>query len=225
MDPVRSLVEGLFRFDLWRNFRRVCWIGNWPPELPEGPVIAYSNHHSYYDGHLAWLLFRARLHRPPTTWMEEWDRFPFFAALGAQPFPLDDATRRAATIRRTGRRFEDDPQTVLIYYPEGRLHSPDEGIAPFDEAALQRIADFYEEARWWPYATHVTWRSGARPTALLTGGTVHDADGNEQARLTQLWQKLQQPRNGSNHVLLEGSRSAHELFDFSVLSSVFERYL
>lgn len=222
---MRSLVEGLLRFDLWRNFRRVYWIGNWPPDLPEGPVIAYSNHHNYYDGHLAWLLVRTRLGRPPTIWMEEWDRFPFFAAVGAQPFPLGDPARRAATIRRTGRRFRDDPRTVLIYYPEGHLHPPDEGIAPFDEAALRRLADLYEDAQWWPYATHVTWRSSAKPTALLTGGAVHDTDGTERSRLTQLWQELQQPRNASSRVLLEGSRSAHDVGDFSALSSFFERCL
>ncbi|PSQ74578.1 MAG: acyltransferase, partial [Bacteroidetes bacterium QH_9_64_21] len=124
MAPIRRLVEALLRFGLRRTFRQVCWVGDWPPSLPDGPVIAYANHHHFYDGHLAWLLFPRRLDRPSTIWMADWERAPFFAAVGAQPFPDDDPARRAATLRRTARRFRAHPRTVLVYYPEGTLHAP-----------------------------------------------------------------------------------------------------
>jgi len=225
VDPVPWLVEALLRHDLRRSFRRVCWVGDWPPAPPDGPVIAYANHHHYYDGHLGWLLFQERLDRSATLWMAEWDRFPFFGALGAQPFPPDDPARRAATLRRTARRFRDTPQTVLIYYPEGELKSPDGGIRPFDPDALTRLAGLYPEAQWWPFAVHVTWRGDARPTALLTGGPPHEADGHERERLVDRWTTLRQAAPGPTRLLLDGTRSASDRWSFSVLASFFERYL
>ena len=201
------------------------WVGPEPSTLPDGPVIAYANHHHFYDGHLAWLLFRRYLERPPTLWMAEWDRFPFFAAVGAQPFPPDDPARRAATVRRTARRFRARPRTVLVYYPGGTLHRPEDGIQDFSADAVARLARLYPAATWWPYAVHVTWRNEATPTALLTGGSPHEADGQEHARLQQLWRRLQTPQDRPSTTLLRGYRSAEEWWDFSFASSFFERYL
>lgn len=225
MDPVRWLVEALLRYDLRRAFRRVCWVGAWPPALPDGPVIAYANHHHYYDGHLGWLLFQRRLGRPATLWMAEWDRFPFFGAVGAQPFPPDAPARRAATLRRTARRFRATPRTVLIYYPEGELRAPDGGVRPFDPEATERLARLYPDARWWPFAVHVTWRGSARPTALLTGGPAHEADGHERERLADHWTALRRADPGPLRPLLDGTRSASERWSFSFAASFFERYL
>lgn len=225
MAPIRRLVEALLRFGLRRTFRRVCWVGDWPPSLPDGPVIAYANHHHFYDGHLAWLLFCRRLNRPSTLWMADWDRAPFFAAVGAQPFPEDDPSRRAATLRRTGRRFRAQPRTVLVYYPEGTLHTPDEGILAFDASAIRRLARLYPDATWWPYAVHVTWRGEAQPTAFLTGGTPHDPDGEEQARLQRLLAALRDGSPNPTTTLLRGHRSFEEQWNLSLTSSFFERYL
>ena len=225
MDPVRWLVETLLRSDLRSAFRRVCWVGNWPPPLPDGPVIAYANHHHYFDGHLGWLLFTETLGRPSTLWMAEWDRFPFFGAVGAQPFPPDGPDRRAATLRRTARRFRNAPDTVLIYFPEGELRCPDDGIGPVDPDAVQRLARLYPEAQWWPLALHVTWRGHARPTALLTGGPAHTADGHERDRLHEQWTTLQASDPGPHHTLVGGRRSAAELWSFSFTAPLFRRYL
>lgn len=225
MAPVRWLVETLLRSDLRGAFRRVCWIGEWPPDLPDGPVIAYANHHHYFDGHLGWLLFTELLDRPSTLWMAEWDRFPFFGAVGAQPFPPEAPERRAATLRRTARWFRDAPDTVLIYYPEGELRSPDGGIEPFDPDALKRLARLYPDAHWWPFALHVTWEGHARPTAFLSGGPSHSPDGTEHDRLTTLWASLQEPSPSPQTVVLDGRRSAAETWSFSFAASFFKRYL
>lgn len=222
---MHRLVEALLRFDLRRAFRRVCWVGDWPPPLPNGPVIAYSNHHHFYDGHLAWLLFRATLERPPTLWMAEWDRFPFFGAVGAQPFPPDDASRRAATIRHTARRFRTEPQTVLVYYPAGTLHPPEDGIGTFEASTADRLARLYPEATWWPYTVHVTWWNEAAPTALLTGGSPHQVDGQEQERLQDLWHHLHRSSPQPRRTLLDGYGSLEEWWDFSFTAPFFERYL
>jgi hypothetical protein len=189
-------------------------------------MIAYANHHHFYDGHLAWLLFRERLDRAATLWMAEWDRYPFFGAVGAQPFPPDDPLRRAATVRRTARRLRTQPRTVLVYYPEGTLHSPDSGLRAFDASAPQRLGRLFPEATWWPYAVHVTWWDESTPTALVTGGSPHEADGQEHARLQRLWWTLQDPdERPSTHLLLEGFNSPEERWSFSFAASFFERYL
>ena len=224
MDPIPWLVELLLRTDLRRTFRRICWVGDWPPSLPDGPIIAYCNHTHYYDGHLGWLLFQDRLDRSATLWMAEWQRFPFFGAVGAQPFPRDDAGERAATLRRTARRFHNNPETVLIYYPEGELHASAEGIRSFAPSATRRLGRLYPQATWWPFAIRVTWDGEAHPTAYLAGGPGHAADGKERARLSTLLNSLS-PDAGSVRTLMEGRRSQSERWDFSFAAPFFERYL
>jgi len=225
VDPLRRLVEALLRWDLRGAFRMVHWVGAWPPALPDGPVIAYANHHHYFDGHLAWLLFQQRLGRPATLWMAEWDRFPFFGAVGAQPFPPDDASRRAATLRRTGRRFREAPSTVLVYFPSAELRPPEAGLPALETPALDRLDALYPNAQWWPFALHVTWRGHARPTAFVTGGPAHSLDGREQDRLATAWDTLRSPAPSPLHPLLEGRRSAADLWTFSFAAPLFSRYL
>ena len=199
-------------------------MGPWPPRLPDGPVIAYANHHHYYDGHLGWLLFQECLERSTTLWMAEWDRFPFFGAVGAQPFPPEAPARRAATVRRTARRFQATPRTVLLYYPEGELRSPDRGIGPF-AVPTERLARLYPSATWWPLAVHVTWTGHAAPTAFLRGGPPHDADGTERKRLVRQWAALRGTTEEPSHVLLEGTHDASERWSFSFAAPFFRRYL
>jgi len=226
LTAMHHAVAAMMRRDLRTSFRRICWVGDWPPPLPDGPVILYANHHHYYDGHLTWLVATERLGRPSTLWMADYDRFPFFAAVGVQPFPPDDPTRRAATIRRTARRFREAPRTVMVYFPEGELLSPDGGVRDFSSDAAQRIGRLYPDATWWPVAIHVTWWGESSPTALLTGGTPHDApDGRERERLSELRHSLCTPDPSPLHPLVDGSRGASEIWRLSVTRPFFDRYL
>jgi hypothetical protein len=111
-----------------------------------------------------------------------------------------------------------------VYYPEGTLHAPDEGLYAFNESAIRRLARLYPDATWWPYAVHVTWRGEAQPTAFLTGGMPHDPDGEERARLQRLLTTLRNSPTPTT-TLLRGHRSFEEQWDLSLLSSFFERYL
>lgn len=223
---MRRLVSALMRHALRREFRRICWVGDRPTLPPERPVIIYANHHHFYDGHLLWWLITQTLNRPGMTWMADWDRFPFFAAAGAHPFPPDAPARRRATLRRTARIFRHEPRTVLAYFPEGRLHAPEEGIAPFEARHFKQLNRLLANAWWWPVALHVTWWGDAHPTALLRGGAVHEAPtGQEHETLERLWLSLRTEPPASAETLFEGRRSPSDRWSFSFARPFFERYL
>lgn len=229
---VRRAVQALMRYELRSSFRQIVWMSDVPPGEtpslpPDQPVILYANHHHFYDGHLLWYLLEDVLDRPGTIWMNDWDSFPFFAAVGAQPFPPDDASRRSATVRRTARRFRERPTTIMVYFPEADLHAPAKGILPFEPDATKRLTRLYPEAWWWPVAVHVTSWGDKHPTACLRPGRPHRrADGTEHDRLHTLWHTLRDTTPDAPHdVLLDGRRSPSEVWDFSFTTPYFERFL
>lgn len=227
-----TLVSRLILRSLRQSFRRVVWVGPEPwhgaaPALsPECPLVLYTNHHSFYDGYFLWLLARRVLDRPPLLWMNEWERTPLFGPLGTLPFPPDDPAQRLSTIRETARRLRQRPDHVFLYFPEGELGPPDAGVAPFPAEAFGRLARLFPDAtQWWPVGLHVTWWGEDRPTALLGGGTPHDAPtGEERAHLERVLATLRSVSPGSGRVLLDGRPSAHERWDLSRLAPLFRRW-
>ena len=223
MNLAAPLVAWTMKRALRRAFRRVSWVGALPSLPPRTPVVLYANHHNFFDGYLAWLLVRHVLRRPTLTWMAEWDRFPFFGAVGALPFPPDDPRRRAATLRHTIRRFRANPESVLVYFPEGRLHNPDEGIFPFDAGAFAQLDRLLPEKLWWPVGIHITWWGEALPTALLGGAPPYPtASGQEPAHLEAVWHAVRSAEPQHTHPFFEGRHSPDETWDLSFLSRFFE---
>lgn len=217
------LLARLMRRDLQRSFRQVCWVGPVPSLPPGRPVVLLANHHYFHDGYLLWLVVTRLLHRRPVTWMAEWDRYPFFSLVGAFPFPPDDPHRRARTLRHTCHLFQEQPDAVLVYFPEGRLHRPDEGLLPFPIDALQRLDRLLAQPCWWPVALHLTWEGGPRPVALLTGGTpCQSLESDAYERLSATWRTLQTASPEDRTVLLEGLPDAHKRWNFRFLSPWFE---
>lgn len=205
---------------------------NDPPEgfdtsIGRRPVILYANHHHFFDAHFLWFVLNDRMRRPTTVWMEDWDAFPLFAAVGAQPFPSNDARRRSATVRRTARRFREAPRTGMVYFPEAELHAPASGIHPFPDGAATRLGRLYPEAVWWPIAIDVTSWGDKYPTVCLMPGAIEDSpDGRERDRLLRLWHTLRERGpNAPHHTLIDGHRSPTDVWDLSRTTPFFERYL
>ena len=119
---IKRLVSQMMMSSLKKGFRRICWVGPLPTFPEDLPIVAYANHHTFYDGYVLWLMAKVLLERDLILWMEEWDHFPFFAAVGAYPFPKDDAARRLTTIRQSTKRLTQNPNMCLAYFPEGKLH-------------------------------------------------------------------------------------------------------
>ena len=225
MNAAAPLVRRLMTQALRRAFRRVAWVGAAPALAAGRPTVLYANHHNFYDGYLLWLVAHRMLGRPTLTWMADWDRFPFFGAVGALPFPPDDARRRAATLRETARRFRQSPETVLVYFPEGRLHRAEEGLLPFDTAFLARLHRILAPVQWWPVGIHPTWDGAALPTALVGGGAPHEApDGAEPNRLADVWQAVRTADPEAAQTLLDGRAGPDEAWNFSALRRFFDPY-
>ena len=192
--------------------------------------MLYANHHSFYDGYLLWLLVRRALGRPPVLWMERLQQAPLFGPVGALPFPPDDYRQRFRTIRETARRLREDPQSILLFFPEGKLRAPDLGLGSFqtDFRKLARLLP--DNTLWWPVALRVTWWGEDHPTALIAGGDLHETpSGHEREDLQALLYDLSNVspailEEGDARLLLDGRKSAEERWDLSLLAPLFRRW-
>lgn len=227
----RRYAERTMLADLRGGLRRAVWLGPAPPAdpAPGRPLVVYANHHVYPDSFLLWFLLTRVLHRPMVVWMEAWERAPLFGPVGALPFPAGDARSRTRTLRETVRRMERDPRTALYVYPEGSMGVPEAGLRPF-KADFPRLARVLPDtASWWPVALNTSWWGESRPTALLTGGAVHDTpDGEERARLQSALDRLDGARPddlraGRAHTILEGRHGSDERWDLSPVAPLFRR--
>ncbi len=149
---VGRMVGGMIRRSVRKQFKAIYWN---PPVIPiEPPAIFFSNHHGWHDGYVLYHLV-SKLGLRSVDWIIEYDAFPLFAAVGGLPFPRNDVSGRAATIRQTIRLMRDEGRSLVIF-PEGELHYPDE-VWPFGRAlalvaerggakTLQPVAIRYEMA-------------------------------------------------------------------------------
>lgn len=115
-------VDGMIRRSVRRAFHGVRWIPPAAP-LPE-PCVLVPNHHGWHDGYVMYVA-ATRLGLRFVDWIQEFDAFPLFAKVGGMPFPADDASRRAATIRQTIRLMRQEKRNLLLF-AEGVLHRPPE---------------------------------------------------------------------------------------------------
>ncbi len=220
----RRLGYSLLERSLRSEFRRIVWLGEWPPQLPDAPVILYANHHAFYDGQVLSHLVERLLGRPVVIWMRDLPRFPFFKLLGALPFPADSTSTRSATIRLTKRAWRSEPRTTLVYFPEGQLHSWDDGLHWPGDGRMARLKSVMPEATWWPVALRVAGFEDHRPTAYLSGGPADPGSlGSERDKLEELLESLRHPERLTGRVLLEGRRGPHERWDFSFMNSLVSR--
>ncbi len=212
MGLARRAGYALIARSLRRSFRRIEWVGAFEPPPPGVPVVLYANHHVFHDSYVLGVIAERLLRRRVEVWMADLDRFPFFRVLGALPLPPGDAGRRSATIRGTARRMARDPSTLLIYYPEGRLHTADDGLDDVPADRWRRLDRVLPSPKlWWPVALRAAGFHEARPTLQLAGGTPHPrATGGETAELHRLLAFLGAPGDAPRLVLVDGRAGPDE---------------
>lgn len=223
-------VGAMLRRDIRSHFRRIVWRGEPLASFdlpPDRPLVAYANHMGFYDGHLMWWLLKDHLAREPLVWMAEWDRFPFFGPAGAQPFPEGDAKARFATVRRTARRMAERPETALIYFPEGTLHPPEDGLLTWPSGAMTRLARLLPDALWWPVGIHQTWEGDPRPTVILGGGAPQETPEGAREHLERVWLRMRASTDAEvpETTLFAGPPGPHERWDLSLLARPLRRFL
>ena len=159
------------------HFRGVYLLETEPPD-PARPAIVFANHHYWWDAYLLHALAREWRPGQARVWMQELTFLPHFAALGALPFPQDDAVVRAATIRRTLRELQTTP-TLLFLFPEGELH-PAPDLLPFGRA-LYWLRKQLPEVPLYPAAIRMAQGIHQRPEAQVLLGRPLGARGEGQA--------------------------------------------
>lgn len=215
----RPAAEWILRRGLRTSFSNIWLLGDADVPPADRPLILYLNHHTYMDGHLAWLFAKRVLRRPAVTWMQEWDRYPFFRGAGALPFPQNNTARRSRTIRSTRAMMAENPSTVLVLFPEGRLHPAEEGILSFPP--LERIGVILN-AVWCPLAIHVSWRQADRPDAFLKLGRWHEQiTGDEQAKLEELVESARDDSLEPQSRIFEGRKGIDKRVDLRILARWF----
>lgn len=222
--PLRRAVYGMIERDLRKAFARVDLVGDLPDLPSDTSVVLYANHHSFHDGYLAWLLIERVLNRRILTWMAEWDRFPFFAATGALPFPPGDARARAAALRTTARRLRT-PDFGFLYFPEGRMHPAPEGLASFDTDLTKRLGRLLDDATWVPLGMQFAFGSGDKPDARLSLGPPHaGGDGDLRTRLETAMARCAD-YSLPTRTLLGGAPPPQDRWSFGWMRGFFERYV
>jgi len=156
-------------------------------ELPSGgPLIAYLNHPSWWDGYAAMLLDRGLLRGAYTSFvmMDEAQlaRYRFFRWCGA--FSVDRRSPRSslASVEYATRLLAGRPDRALWIFPQGELQPDDRApIALYPGAA--RIA-LGAAATMLPAAVRLEFGRAQRPEMFLRVGPAHPVVGTTPAAVT-----------------------------------------
>jgi hypothetical protein len=150
-------------------------------------------------------------------WIQEYDAFPLFGAVGGMPFPTDDPARRSETIRRTVRLLR--ARHSLLLFAEGVLHRPP-GLLEFGKS-LDFLARVAPEACVIPVAIRYELALHERPEAFVWFGEPM-AKGEDIARRTRLSVAAALDRLSASmavggeglEVLHSGTKDVNERWDF-----------
>jgi len=162
---IGKVVDRMIRRTVRSRFRGVYWI---PPKTPlQEPVVFAPNHHGWHDGYVMYHAVTA-LNLRTVDWIQEFDAFPLFAKVGGMPFPADDPTRRAMTIRKTIRLMREEKRNLLLF-AEPSLHSPPE-VMPFGNA-LRLVAAHIPGSSVVPVAIRYEMAIHERPECYILFGS------------------------------------------------------
>ncbi len=211
-------VDRMIRRSVRKAFHTVYWSD--PPHDLMRPAILVVNHHGWHDGYLMYLA-ATKLGLPVVDWIQEYDAFPFFGAIGGMPFPADDPVRRTQTLRKTVRAMRQS-NTSLILFAEGTLHRPD-SLLPFGKS-LEWVVSKVPGATVIPVAIRYEHSMHERPEAYVSfgkpvpfGDSLAFRTRLEVASLLDRLRVLSLLERDRLEVLFEGTKDVNERMDMRAI--------
>jgi len=204
----------MIRRSVRQRFKGLYWI---PPDVPlPAPVVLVPNHHGWFDGYVMYHVV-TRLGLRTLDWIQEFDAFPAFAKIGGMPYPLNDAVRRARTVRRTIRLMREEKRSLLLF-AEAHLHYPPD-LLPFGKA-LETIAEKVPGVTVVPVAIRYEMAMHERPECFigfgppvpLGPGLCERTQAAVAARLQALETHIKEGRNAFE-TLAKGTDDVNERWD------------
>jgi hypothetical protein len=139
---------------------------------PGAPLILVANHVSWWDGFLLREVHR-RL-RPQARLTNvmlagELARRPLLRALGAEPVQPGSAASLRALMRRLDELRADDPEFVLVFFPQGRIWPADRRPLGF-RTGIERIVRRLAPATVLPVGLRIEPLNTVRPVGFVSVG-------------------------------------------------------
>lgn len=226
----RLVYWAFVRASIWSHFDRVWLKAIAPlPHPADGPLIAYLNHPSWWDGYMAFVMNRELLRDRFAGYlmMEErqLQRYRFFSWCGCFSVDRHDARSAARSVAYIGRLLAERRARSLWIFPQGEITANDR--RPLQTyRGIAHIARRAGGALLWPIALRYEFRGEQRPEVFIRAGPAHYAPAtsdvitlsNEIARrLTEsadaLRDDVTQAHLDDYRPLLRGRPSINRVFD------------
>jgi 1-acyl-sn-glycerol-3-phosphate acyltransferase len=220
----------LVRWGVWSHFDRVWLKLAGPlPHPADGPLIAYPNHPSWWDGYMCFLLNRLLLCERFEGYlmMEEPElrRYRFFTWAGCFSVDRHDARSAARSVAYISRLLGERRDRSLYIFPQGEI-TPNDRRPIVAYPGVAHIARRAGSATLWPIALRYEFRGEQRPEAFIRAGPAHRPPAGADtraltaevaARLTAAVDALRDEvaagQLGDYEVLLHGRAGVNRLFD------------
>ena len=167
------------QWPIWSTFDRVWLHVDGPlPHPADGPIIAYMNHCSWWDGYIPLLFHREVFDRQFENYLmmdyRQLRRYRFFAWIGAFSVTINNRREAARSVAYITQLLATRQDRFLWIYPQGKI-VPNDRRPIVIHRGIARIARQAGGVLLWPIALRYEFRGEQRPEAFIRAGPAHYA--------------------------------------------------